>query len=443
LVSILKRLESRPYCLGPAHEEVRERSVEDVTETVREKILESYPNLVLEARISRRKRKEIVALVSKLIVASDLYVPKLTRAELAERIAQELCGLGPIDELLDDAEVTEIMVNGPGEVFVERGGTLVKTDVSFKDEEHLLDIINRMVQGAGRRVDKSMPYVDARLPDGSRVNAIIPPLSLNGPVLTIRRFPKRYSKFEELESLGTLPRQLSFFLEACVKLRLDIVISGGSDTGKTTTLNVLANTIPMGERIIVIEDSSEVRIPHHHVVYLESRPENMEGKGRVTIRDLLRNALRMRPDRIIIGECRGKETFDLISAMNTGHEGCLSTVHANSSKDCLERLSSMALMAEEGVPVEVLKSWIAIAVDVIIHQVKKAGGAKIISEVSLVGEDEHRKLQVFPLYTLKQGYTERNIPTWFQTKVGNERTQELISAVNQSFEDRSLKADEA
>lgn len=433
MVSILKRLEAEPYRLSNQREEVRERSVEDVTETVREKILESHPELVMEARMFREKRKEIVALVQELIVSKELYVPKLTRRDLAERIAQELCGLGPIDELLDDPEVTEIMVNGPREVFVERQGLLQKTDIQFKDDDHLLDVINRIVQGVGRRVDKSVPYVDARLPDGSRVNAIIPPLSLNGPTLTIRRFPKKFSSLDELVENDTLSEDLARLLKRCVELRLDVVISGGSGSGKTTTLNVLANTVGAGERIIVIEDSSEIRIPDHHVVYLEARPQNMEGKGEVTIRDLLRNALRMRPDRIIIGECRGKETFDLISAMNTGHEGCLSTVHANSSRDCLERLCGMALMAQEGVPVEVLRSWIAIAVDVIVHQVKKADGTRVVSEVSLVGEDREKGLVAFPIYSRDSGQVVEEIPPWFTEKVGRERVVQLFEAFRGSW----------
>jgi len=429
LVSILKKLESGPYTANQRHAEVRERSVEDVVEAVREKILESHPDLVINARMSRQKRSELVSLISELIVSGELYIPKLTRRDLAERIVQELCGLGPIDELLEDDRVTEVMVNGPGEVYVERDGTLAKTAVTFKDENHVLDIINRVVQGVGRRVDKSMPYVDARLPDGSRVNAIIPPLSLNGPVLTIRRFPKRYTRFEELVSLGTLEASLARFLETAVGLKLDMVVSGGSSSGKTTTLNVLANSMSREERIIVIEDSAEIRIPDHHVVYLESRTENAEGRGQVTIRDLLRNALRMRPDRLIIGECRGKETFDLIIAMNTGHEGCLSTVHANSSRDCLDRLLGMALMAEEGVPVDVLRGWVGIAVDIVVHQVKRQDGSRVISEVSLIGR-EMGNLAVWPVYFSDGGFTREELPEWFSEKVGKERALVLSEVIS-------------
>ena len=252
MVSILKKLEQEPYRLISGHDEARELSVEEVIETVREKMLEEFPDLVTQARMSRGKRQEITGLISKVIVSSELYVPKLTRQDLAERIAREICGLGPLDDLLDDGSVTEIMVNGADEVFVEKNGVLNKTGIRFSSNRHLLEIINRIVQSVGRRVDTSMPYVDARLPDGSRVNAIIPPLALNGPVLTIRRFPKRYTQLSELIACGSITDEAAAFLERCVKARLDIVVSGGSGSGKTT-LNVLSNLVGANERIIVIE----------------------------------------------------------------------------------------------------------------------------------------------------------------------------------------------
>ncbi len=428
MVSILKKLEQEPYRLISAHDEARELSVEEVIETVREKMLEEFPDLVTQARMSRDKRHEITGLIAKVIVSSELYVPKLTRQDLAERIAREICGLGPLDDLLDDGSVTEIMVNGADEVFVEKNGVLNKTGIKFSSNRHLLEITNRIVQSVGRRVDTSMPYVDARLPDGSRVNAIIPPLALNGPVLTIRRFPKRYTLLSELMACGSITSEAAAFLERCVEARLDIVISGGSGSGKTTALNVLSNLVGSNERIIVIEDSSEIKINGRHVVYLESRPKNMEGKGEVTIRDLLRNALRMRPDRLIIGECRGEEAFDLISAMNTGHEGCLSTVHANSSTDCLERLLGMALMAEEGVPTEILQSWIAIGVDVVVHLVKSPGGQRAISEISVVGHNANKCLANFPVYVESNGLC-CDFPEWFIRKIGTQRAQQLAEPV--------------
>lgn len=426
MVSILKRLEQEPYRVESVNDQRREFSMDEVIETVREKMLEDFPTLVLEARVSRQKRQQVVALISNVIVSSELYVPKLTRQDLAEKIAQEICGLGPLDDLLDNPTVTEIMVNGAREIYVEKDGVLERTDVAFSDDVHLLEVINRIVQSVGRRVDSSMPYVDARLPDGSRVNAIIPPIALNGPVLTIRRFPKRFGSFSELVENGTISHEGADFLERCVRLKLDIVVSGGSGSGKTTTLNVLSNSVASGERIIVIEDSSEISIKNHHVVYLESRPRNMEGKGEITIRDLLRNALRMRPDRLIIGECRGKETFDLISAMNTGHEGCLSTVHANSSRDCLERILAMALTAEEGIPVEVLQSWIAIGVDVVAHTMKTVSGKRVVSEISVVGHDPSEGLCSCPVYFCEEGLT-LQFPDWFVDKIGKQRAVDLAA----------------
>ncbi len=427
-MSILKKLEREPFRGGSLIREAKERSIEEVTELIRERVLESHAQKVVEARMSRGKRQEMTALVSEMLVSGDIYVGRLTRRDLAERIVQEMCGLGPIDEFLDDPGVTEIMVNGPQEVFIERNGSLVKTEALFQSEAHVLDLINRVVGSVGRRVDKSSPYVDARLPDGSRVNAVVPPLALNGPVLTIRRFPERYSKLEELVSLGTLPGSVAGFLRTCVETRMDIVVSGGSGSGKTTTLNTLTNVVGPFERIVVIEDSSEIRVPGHHVVYLETRPENVEGKGLVSVRDLLRNALRMRPDRIVIGECRGRETFDLIAAMNTGHEGCLSTVHANSCRDCLSRLSAMALMSDETVPLGVLESWIGAALDVIVHQAKRPGGGRAIAQVSLVGMDEGT-LTVHPVYDLDETVKSHELPDWFAVKVGNDRGLALAEAL--------------
>lgn len=429
-MSILKRLESEPYRFGKTAvaDSATEHSIDEVTQIVREKVLDKHPSLVLEARMSKQKRAEVTAIVSEMIVSGNLYVNRLTRKDLAEQIVKELCGLGPLDDLLEDESVTEIMVNGHNEVYVEREGKIERVPVSFKDDAHLLELINRIVQAVGRRVDVSMPYVDARLPDGSRVNAIIPPLALNGPTLTIRRFPRRFTSTDELISNGTITPEAARFLKAAVDSRLDVVVSGGSSTGKTTTLNVLANQVDPGERIIVIEDSSEVRIAAGHVVYLESRPPNVEGKGQVTLRDLLRNALRMRPDRLVVGECRGKETLDLVIAMNTGHEGCLATVHANSSRDCVERMVGMALMAGEGVPAQVVKRWVGIAVDVILHMARRQGGTRILEQISLVGEDEGGNVQVYPVFDVESGWKDV-LPSWFGSKVGQERLRNLNSVL--------------
>ncbi len=417
--SILKKLEAAPRARDQVREDSKGRTLEEVTDAVREKVLESHPEMVMQARMSRERRSEMVSLVSELIISKDLYVGRLTRRDLAERIVQELCGLGPIDSLLDDPTVTEIMVNGPAEVFVERAGRIEKTEISFKDDSHVLDLISRIVSGVGRRVDRSSPYVDARLPDGSRVNAVIPPLALNGPVLTIRRFPERFQRLSDLVALGTIRPDAAAFLEKCVQARLDMIVSGGSGTGKTTTLNVLCNLVAITERMIVIEDSAEIRVPGHHIVYLETRPENLEGRGTVTIRHLLRNALRMRPDRIVIGECRGHEALDLVLAMNTGHEGCLSTVHANTSRDCISRLLSMALMSDEAVPIEVLESWVASALDIVVHQVKRPDGTRLVSEIAVVGAHDGG-LQVYPVYSVGSEAMNQ-VPAWFGQKVGRDK----------------------
>ncbi|HHY34252.1 MAG TPA: CpaF family protein [Firmicutes bacterium] len=368
-------------------------------------------------------------LVSELLVTMGLSFGKVTRRELAERIVQELLGLGPLDEFLEDPLVTEIMVNGPSCVYVERNGRIELTTSSFRDDRHLLDIINRIVSVAGRRLDRTSPFVDARLPDGSRVNAIVPPLSLSGPVLTIRKFPRRFTTFKELVEEGSMTSQTASLLAACVKERLDIVVSGAAGTGKTTTLNVLANSVPAEERLIVLEDSAEMYIPDRHCVRLESRPANIEGKGEVTIRDLLKNALRMRPDRIIIGECRGKETFDLVMAMNTGHEGCLSTVHANSSRDCLARMEAMALTAGEGVPLQVLRTWITAAVDVLVHQVRTADGRRMVAEVSFLGPGVDDSQCVFKVCDQGTVPDFADAPAWLEKKIGAERLERLRKAV--------------
>lgn len=424
-MSLMKKLDSGLYRVPKSNH--AERSFEDALASIRSSILSDHAELVMEARMTREKRQNLVSLVSERIVSQDIYVGRLTRRDLAERLVTEICGLGPIDDFLECPEITEIMVNGPNEVFVERNGKIEKTAVTFRDDAHVLDIINRIVGGVGRRVDRSQPYVDARLPDGSRVNAIIPPLSLSGPVLTIRRFPKQYHTLEELVELGTLEPRLIKVLDAAVKLDLDIVISGGSGSGKTTTLNILGSSIPTDERIIVIEDSREISIPKHHVVYLETRTESTDGKGKVTIRDLLRNALRMRPDRVIIGECRGKETLDLITAMNTGHEGCLSTVHANSSRDCLTRLIAMAMMSQEPVPLKVVESWLASALDIIVHQTRLSSGKRVIEEIAVVTEHNGNIIST-PFYS--RGHENLlDIPDEFYEKLGPNKAQAFCEAL--------------
>jgi pilus assembly protein CpaF len=306
------------------------------------------------------------------------------REALVARVAERSFGLGPLEPLLRDPAVDEVMVNGADAVFVERGGRVEPADVSFGSDAELRHVIERILAPLGRRVDEASPLTDARLPDGSRVNVIIPPLSLNGPVLTIRRFRRRGFTAAELVAQGTLTEALRSFLAGAVRGRVNLLISGGTGSGKTTTLNALSAFIPAGERIVTIEDAAELRLQQPHVVRLEARPANLEGRGEVTIRALVRNALRMRPDRIVVGEVRGAEALDMLSAMTTGHDGSLSTIHAGSPEEALRRLETLALMADVALPLAAVREQVASALDVVIHQARGAGGERRVVEVAEV-----------------------------------------------------------
>jgi pilus assembly protein CpaF len=306
------------------------------------------------------------------------------RAELVARVAERSFGLGPLEPLLGDPSVDEVMVNGPGAVWVERGGRIEPTDVAFATEDDVRHAIERILAPLGRRVDEAEPLCDARLPDGSRVNVVIPPLALDGPVLTIRRFRRDGLSDEDLVELGTWPSPLRDFLARAVRARLSILVSGGTGSGKTTTLNALSSFVPAGERIVTIEDTAELRLRQPHVVRLEARPPSVEGRGEVTIRRLVRNALRMRPDRIVVGEVRGPEALDMLSAMSTGHDGSLCTVHAGSPAEALRRLETLALMAGLGLPHAAIREQVADAVDLVVHQARLPGGARRVVAVAEV-----------------------------------------------------------
>jgi pilus assembly protein CpaF len=306
------------------------------------------------------------------------------RARLKAMVSERSFGLGPLEPLLRDPAVDEVMVNGPGTVWVEREGRLAATEVGFASEGELRHAIERILAPLGRRVDEACPLVDARLPDGSRVNAIIPPLALNGPVLTIRRFRRRGFTPDELVNAGTLNPPLRDFLAACVRARLNVLVSGGTGSGKTTTLNALSRFIDPGERIVTVEDAAELRLQQPHVIRLESRPPNLEGRGEVTIRDLVRNALRMRPDRILVGEVRGPEALDMLSAMTTGHDGSLSTVHAGSPEEALRRVETLALMGDVALPHDAVRDQVASAIDLVVHQVRLADGRRVVTSVAEV-----------------------------------------------------------
>jgi pilus assembly protein CpaF len=306
------------------------------------------------------------------------------REQIASEIADDIFGYGPLERLLPDDSISEIMVNGPHEIWIERRGLLSLTDLRFSDESHLRRIITKMVGQIGRRIDESSPMVEARLPDGSRVHAIVPPLSLTGPLLTIRKFAQNRFAMDELVQIGTLSAPAADFLARCVRADLNMLISGGTGTGKTTLLNALSAAVPGGDRIITIEDAAELQLSQEHVLRLESRPKNIEGEGEITIRDLVRNALRMRPDRIIVGEVRGAEALDMLQAMNTGHEGSLSTVHANSSRDALSRIETMVLMAGFDLPVKAIRQQVSSALDVIVQLERLDDGTRHVTAIAEV-----------------------------------------------------------
>ncbi|HZT97370.1 MAG TPA: CpaF family protein [Chloroflexota bacterium] len=327
-------------------------------------------------------RRRIEQLLDTVLLSENVQATRADRAKLLEVIAADALGFGPIQTLLDDDSITEIMVNGPDTVYVEREGKLSPTDVHFDDNDHVMRVIDRIVSPLGRRIDESSPYVDARLPDGSRVNAIIPPVSLVGPVLTVRKFSVTPLTVEDLVRFGSMTAGMAEFLRACVLARLNMVVSGGTGSGKTTLLNVLSSFIPETERIVTIEDAAELQLKQDHLVVLEARPPNIEGKGQVTIRDLVANALRMRPDRIVVGEVRRGEALDMLSAMNTGHDGSLTTAHANSPRDVLSRLETMVLMAGMDLPLKAVRDQISKAIDVVVHVSRLGDGTRRVTNIS-------------------------------------------------------------
>jgi len=323
------------------------------------------------------------------------------RRRLAAEIADDIFGYGPLERLLADASVSEIMVNGPKDIWIERAGRLSQTTLTFTDASHLRRIITKMVGQIGRRIDESSPLVDARLPDGSRVNAIIPPLSLSGPLLTIRKFGQNRFHLPELIEIGTVSSEAAEFLQHCIRAQLSMLISGGTGSGKTTFLNALSAAISDSDRIVTIEDAAELQLDQRHVLRLESRPKNIEGEGEITIRDLVRNSLRMRPDRIIVGEVRGAEALDMLQAMNTGHEGSLSTVHANSARDALNRLETMVLMAGYELPLRAIRSHVASALDLIVQLDRLDDGSRRVVEISEVQRMEGEVITLQKLFEFK------------------------------------------
>lgn len=365
----------------------------DPTSSVRDEIERNVHSLLVEdlgaeietmAESDTVLRRRIERKLGELLARETAPLSAVDRLEITNNVLDNIMGYGPIQALIDDPTVTEVMVNNPDSIYVERAGRIYRTDRRFLDERHLLRIIDKIVSRVGRRIDEASPMVDARLPDGSRVNAIISPLAINGPMLTIRKFSREPYTVDDLISFGTMNENLAQFLEACVRGHLNILISGGTGTGKTTLLNVVSQFVPNDERIITVEDAAELQLHQEHVLRLESRPPNIEGTGQVAIRDLVRNTLRMRPDRIIVGEVRGGEALDMLQAMNTGHDGSLSTVHSNSPRDALSRVETMVLMAGYDLPVRAIREQAASAFDLLIHLARLQDGTRRVVKVAEV-----------------------------------------------------------
>ena len=347
-------------------------------------------------------RDTILELFEQVLAEENIILSRPERHRLFEQISAEILGFGPIQPLLEDEAITEIMVNGAKNIYIERAGKIFRVPVSFESDDHVMRIIDRIVSPLGRRVDESSPYVDARLPDGSRVNAIIPPLSLVGPVVTIRKFAKNPITLEQLIQFGSINQESLQFLKACVEARLNLIISGGTGSGKTTLLNVLSQFIPGDERIVTIENAAELQLRQEHVVTLESRPPNIEGKGEVTIRQLVINSLRMRPDRIIVGEVRDDAALDMLQAMNTGHDGSMTTVHSNSPRDTLARIETMVLMAGMELPVRAIREQVASAVDLVVHQERLRDGTRKVTNITEVSGMEGDIITMTDLFVFEQ-----------------------------------------
>jgi pilus assembly protein CpaF len=385
-------------------EKIDQAALEDKLHRQTSKYIQGQTSQQVDPYYFTQNRERLAALVAGFLDKEGEILPQKTIQIIIDAVINRMVGLGPIEPFLNDPTITEIMVNAPGEIFIEREGELEAVKAAFRNEEHILNVIDRIVAPLGRRVDESTPFVDARLPDGSRVNAIIPPLALRSPALTIRRFSAEPFTLQRLISLHSLSPQMAGFLQACVRARLNILISGGTGSGKTSTLNGLARCIPTRERLVTIEDTAELQLKAANLVSLESRPPNIEGRGEVSIRTLVRNALRMRPDRIIVGEVRGPEAFDMLQAMNTGHPGSLTTVHANSPQDAVRRLESMVLMAGLELPQPAIRDAIASSLDIIIQQERLPGGRRKIVSIAEVLTDweeewETRRVQTKEIFS--------------------------------------------
>ena len=365
-------------------------------------------NLTAVSLIADDHRRDELRTSIERIVEADSEAQSLDRVRLVEELLDEVVGLGPLEKLLRDPTTSDILVNGPHEIYVERQGKLELSGVEFRDDAHVLQVLDRIVSKVGRQINETSPTVDARLKDGSRVHAIIPPLALKGPTISIRRFGSKPLVIEDLIRLHALTPEMAQFLEACVKARLNIVISGGTGSGKTTLLNALSRYIPVTERIVTVEDAAELQLQQRHVIPLETRPPNIEGKGQVTTRELVRNCLRMRPDRIIVGECRGAEAFDMLQAMNTGHDGSLTTLHANNPRDTISRLETMILMAGFDLPMKATRQQIAGAIQLLIQSNRLQGGVRRVTSITEICGLEGETIILQDIFTFKQTGVDRD-----------------------------------
>ncbi len=376
--------------------------IDELVEHYKTRLLTETNLDTLTALSEGEKRLTIERLISAFMSEEKVVIPRYDKETMLARLIDESVGFGPLEPLLNDDSITEILINGPAEVFIEKKGRLQRSDVNFRDEAHVRHIIDRVVAPLGRRIDESSPMVDARLPDGSRVNAVIPPISLNGTLVSIRKFRKTPFEMQDLLNFDSLDETMATFLQAIVEAKMNVLISGGTGSGKTTFLNAVAKSIPIHERVITIEDSAELRLNRGSVVGLEARPANVEGRGEITIRQLVKNALRMRPDRIIVGEVRGSEAFDMLQAMNTGHEGSLTTVHANSPSDALSRVEGMVIMAGMDLPSHIVREYIVGALDYIIQAERLSDGKRKITHISEVSVDEQNKVQIRDIFHFKR-----------------------------------------
>jgi pilus assembly protein CpaF len=374
----------------------------DMKKRVQDKLLAELNDQDMNTQDKNVLRHHIEELFTTILHEESMNLGRNERTKLFEAVVAEILGYGPIQVLLDDETISEVMVNGPKMVFVERRGNLSRTNVTFENNEHVKSIIDRIVAPLGRRVDESSPLVDARLPDGSRVNVVIPPIALNGPTITIRKFEKDALGIDDLVRFGSITREIGRFLRACVIGRLNVVVSGGTGSGKTTLLNVLSSFIPNDERIITVENAAELQLQQDHVVTLESRPPNIEGTGEITIQELVVNCLRMRPERIIVGECRSGEALDMLQAMNTGHDGSLTTLHANSPRDAISRLEVMSLMSGVELPVKAIREQIAAAVDLIVQQSRMRDGSRKVLWITEVQGMEGDRITMSDIFEYEQ-----------------------------------------